>query len=703
MTAAAAIALGGGLLAYVALGVGSVAAAGFVVATALLVLAAVLLGLHEGMLVHGTWLRGLAVVALVVYLSFNAGGFFPGTQAYITLLLLLALALRVGLADYPFAGFNRWVAIVAAVLALYTAWIAVSALWSESLARSLVEANRALLYLVAFVLFASVVRSGAGVRAMLRGIAAGAVVVCAVAAASRLLPDFWPTEPDVGLQRLSYPLTYWNALALLAALGAIVCAHLTTTLQERALVRLVSAAAVPLFAVTLYFTFSRGGLVAAAVGLTAYLLIARPRGIVGGMLASVPAAAIAVATAYASDALASDDFTSPAAVSDGRTVAGVLGACIVGSAIVRLAAMRLDNRLQRIRLAKHRIRRVTFGAAAGAAAIAVVAALALGVPGAVSRQYDRFVAGDTVVSSGADLRQRFTDPGNNHRLSQWHVAVKAWHTDILRGTGAGTYSLDWAKRRKTDFTVTDAHSLYVEALAELGVVGFVLIVGAILLILYRVAIEARGRRRSLYGVVFALVLTWALHAGVDWDWEMPAVTVAIFCLAGAVLATSRRVERDARLLSFAPRLAAVVAVSAVGLVPALVAVSDNRLDAATNAFAAGDCSTAREAAHDSLSALGSRPEPYELLGYCAIDAGDGPGAVRAMAHAVERDPGEPEYRYGLALARAAAGEDPRADARAALERDPLNPLYQGAVRGFALAQPESWGKISRLAPLPPRF
>jgi hypothetical protein len=74
-----------------------------------------------------------------------------------------------------------------------------------------------------------------------------------------------------------------------------------------------------------------------------------------------------------------------------------------------------------------------------------------------------------------------------------------------------------------------------------------------------------------------------------------------------------------------------------------------------------------------------------------------------MGRAVERDPGEAEYRYGLALARAAAGEDPRADARAALERDPLNELYQGAVRGFALAPRQSWGKISRLAPLPPRF
>lgn len=698
----AAILLGGGLLVYVALGVGSGVAAAFVIATSLLILASLLLGLHEQLQAYAPALRTLSIASLVVYLSFNAGGYFPGTQAYLTLLLALALALRIALAEHPFAGFNRWLAGIAAGLAIYTLWAALSGGWSDSTGRALLEANRALLYLFAVVLFGSVARSGDGVRAILRGLAPGALVVCAVASISRLLPNVWPTEPDVGLQRLSYPLTYWNALALLAALGAIVCVHLTTTLQERAAWRIGAAAAIPVFAVTIYLTFSRGGIAALAVGIVVYLAIARPRGVAGALLACVPAV-IAVARAYASDALAGNDFTSSAAVSDGRHVAVVLAACVVAAAVVRAVAIPLDNRLQRIRVPKHLRRSLATGAAGAVVALVVVVGLAVDAPSAISHQYDRFVKGDDVASSGADLRGRLTDPGNNHRLSHWRVAVKSWHTEFVRGTGAGTYELDWAKRRKIDFTVTDAHSLYVETLGELGVIGFAALVLPLLALLYRVARSAQGRRRSLYGAACALVLTWGLHAGVDWDWEMPAVTLPVLCLGAAVVATSRKVEREGRPWSLVPRLAAVVVAAGCALLPALVAVSDNRLDAADAAFAANDCTTTTKAARESLSALGSRPEPYELLGYCAIDRRDGPAAVSAMSSAVKRDPGEAEYRYGLSLARAAAGEDPRPDARAALERDPLNELYQGAVRGFAVAPPDTWGRISRLAPLPPRF
>ena len=44
----------------------------------------------------------------------------------------------------------------------------------------------------------------------------------------------WHTAPDVANERLSYPVTYWNTLGLLAALGIVLAFHLTCTLQRTA-------------------------------------------------------------------------------------------------------------------------------------------------------------------------------------------------------------------------------------------------------------------------------------------------------------------------------------------------------------------------------------------------------------------------------------------------------------------------------------
>ena len=48
-----------------------------------------------------------------------------------------------------------------------------------------------------------------------------------------------------------------------------------------------------------------------------------------------------------------------------------------------------------------------------------------------------------------------------------------------------------------------------------------------------------GPTASLHGAIFASIAAWAAHAGIDWDWELPAVSIIPFALAGAALASSR--------------------------------------------------------------------------------------------------------------------------------------------------------------------
>jgi hypothetical protein len=269
--------------------------------------------------------------------------------------------------------------------------------------------------------------------------------------------------------------------------------------------------------------------------------------------------------------------------------------------------------------------------------------------------------------------------------------MRMFRDEPLHGTGAGTYAVEWTQERRTTAVVDDAHSLYVEVLAETGIVGFVLLVGALLAILLSLAPVGRGVARPLYAAAFAGVLAWAIRAGVDWDWEMPALSLAVFALGGLALArrADGRRAAPAAAVEAAPRhagppqgvrvaigLAAVLAM--VG--PALVLVSERRLDRAVAAFGGGDCGRAVAAATGSIEILSIRPEPYEVLGFCQTRRGFNRLAVEALTRATRQDPNNWEFRYGLALVRAAAGLDPRADARAALALNPRDTRVRTVVQ-----------------------
>jgi hypothetical protein len=84
-------------------------------------------------------LAGLIALALlapaaVVYLAFNAGGYFPSTPGFVAIPFIAALVLRCTLAARPFEGFSRALAVPLVALALYAAWQLASALWSHATA-----------------------------------------------------------------------------------------------------------------------------------------------------------------------------------------------------------------------------------------------------------------------------------------------------------------------------------------------------------------------------------------------------------------------------------------------------------------------------------------------------------------------------------------------------------------------------------------
>jgi O-antigen ligase len=631
---------------------------------------------------------------LTIYLGFHRGGYFPGSQAFATVIVLVCLAARIAYAKRPFSGVTPAAAVVAGCLLLFALLQLLSGSWSDSQARALLEFNRTLLYLAVFVLFASVARSEVALRLMVWALTSALVIVSGAGLLSRLLPESFPTEPSFLASRLSFPLTYWNSLGVLAGVGMVFCLHLTSRARGPIAVRVLAAAALPMLATTVLLTFSRGGILATGVGLVAYALAGRSRGLVSGLLAAVPFTVLAVKTGYDADALATATPTSPQAVQQGGDVARTVVACMAGGAVSRLILVLLDRRFAAIRISARFRRRWLLPAMAATAAVLVVGAIAAGLPGYAERQYERFTGGEMAQTNG-DVRKRLGTPASPARREYWKVGMREFHRAEFKGAGAGTYQLAWERRRPTAETVTDAHSLYVEILGELGILGFVLMVVAIGTMLIAILLRARGRRAPLYGALCAAALVWVIRAGADWDWEVPAVTLWFFALGGAAMAARRR--RLAQATEFAPilRIVGCVAVLALTTVPVLLALSQQHLDTASTAFARGDCRTAAREAEDSISALEVRPEPYELLGYCQIRAGRTRAAVRDMRRAVGRDPRSWNYRYSLAIALATAGADPRRQARIALRLNPREQLVIDLVKRFKGRTRGEWAKGAR--------
>ncbi len=94
------------------------------------------------------------------------------------------------------------------------------------------------------------------------------------------------------------------------------------------------------------------------------------------------------------------------------------------------------------------------------------------------------------------------------------------------------YQTLWERNRPHFAFTINAHSLYLQAMAELGLPGLLLLVILVGAVLCGLAVRARGPQRSLYGALLACGVVWALRAGVDWDWEMPVVTLHILRRSG---------------------------------------------------------------------------------------------------------------------------------------------------------------------------
>ena len=177
---------------------------------------------------------------------------------------------------------------------------------------------------------------------------------------------------------------------------------------------------------------------------------------------------------------------------------------------------------------------------------------------------------------------------------------------------------------------------------------------------------------------------------------MPAVTLWLFIAGGIALAARAKVTGS---VIAGPRNRTALALGwlVLAVAPLLVGLSYQRLQASGQALNASDCASSRQRALSSLSLLAVRPEAYALIGFCDLQQGFPAEALTSMEKSVFYEKHDWNYRYGLAVARAANGLDPRAAAEQALMLNPHEAIILDAVRAFQKPGARNWERASGAA------
>ena len=478
-------------------------------------------------------LTATAVLLLTpTVLAFFSGGYFDEPRLIATLTVWSVVLLVAVAAPQPLPASAPGRAALAG-LALLTIWTAASVSWAPLSDPATDSTVRLVLYLGAFVAAAALLRDELAARAVEPALATGALVVIGYGLSERLLPGLVNlAESAKAFGRLEQPITYWNAEGALAAIGLVLCARLAGARDRPTAVRaLAAAAAVPL-GLGVYLSYSRGAIAAALVGLVVLLAAAPTWSQLRATALAVAGSVVAAACAAAFSGVASLSGSLGDREADGAAMLAIL---IVLMAAAGALQLRLGRAEERGTVATGRMRAARRLPALAAAALAI--GLAVLVAGGLAERG----RGDDQERRRGVSRLASVD---SRRYDYWRVGLDAYSEQPLRGIGAGGFRVEWLRERPVREGALEIHSLPLEMLVELGlpgVLGFSLMVGGV-----AVAGRRALRRNPLLAPGACAVATvWLLHASIDWDWQLPAVTLPALIAAGALIAAAGQPVRAA--------------------------------------------------------------------------------------------------------------------------------------------------------------
>jgi hypothetical protein len=650
-------------------------------------------------------LLALGLGALVAYAAFASGAIELPMEARLevgisVLSLLSFAALLFGRGMRISTSTTGWVGL--ALLTAFAAWTGASMAWSIAPDATWTELNRVIAYaLVA----ATALTVGASLPRAAERIAKGYLVIAAVVALYALGGKAIPAAHIPGLidlnhtaffSRLRAPLAYWNALALFCVLAVPIAVQTAADPARGRRGRAAAVIALVLLLTTIGLTYSRGGVAVLAVALIVLLALGPDRLRTAAVAAAgVIGAAPALAVGFTRSDLTHDLVPLGRRTDDGLLFAAAL---IVGAVAAVLVERLLERRADRIVPTAVQRRRAVAIAAIGAVVAVALAAGGLaasnrGLTGSVSQGFDSF---KSVKFERQNDPARILQTNSGNRWVWWSEAVGAWADRPLAGWGAGSFPLLHRRYRHNALEVLQPHSVPLQFLAEVGLIGALIGLAALGLLAaagaQRVAAGVRAARAGIppgpehrYAIaLFAAVVAWLVHMWFDWDWDIPGVALPLFAFLGVLAARPRGTPGralapprsgavvGARLgaLALAAALTCAVVLSAV-----LPSLARDHTRKATEAFARTNWAEAVRQAD-----IAQRLNPVAVDGLllearAAGRSGQFTLASRVLTDAVRRQPDNPDVWLGVGLLELARGDLPamRAAARHILELDPVAP------------------------------
>ncbi len=557
---------------------------------------------------------------------------------------------------------------------------AISSLWSGSIELSVIEADRVAVYLGFFLAAFLIAQTDERRQRFAEGLTIAVALVVVLGLGSRLLPHVMNVADSLGSgPRLRYPLGYWNANGAIFGIG--VSLLLWTSRQAAwTVLRWLSVAMIPAALLALYFTYSRGGLLALLVASGCLIALSRDRlwllaTLAIGVLGALPA----VLAVQARHSLA-DNLATQATVDQGVTVLLILLAGIAVSLLL-FAALRWEERreggLSGRAVAISRNPSVLRGIALIGVVLAIGAVASVG-----GRAWDQFSSPD--IQFPKNPQEHFSDLSGAGRHDFYKVAIEAAGEKPAFGHGAGTYQFSWEQLRSIELPVHDAHSVYLEAFAELGAVGGVLVLALVGFLLWCAFLAWRTApypERERYAALFAAMLAFAVGAAFDWFWEIAALGAVFFLAAGVVVAARcsqiasdpRRggePEREGRRFGLTVIAVMLAWASAVALVGPLLV--EREIDSSQAAAAREDLGAAIDHANTARSIEPWAASPYVQLGLLTERQGNYGAAIVHFGHAIDREDRNWQWYYLLSRVEHEAGDEEAAEANLKRARE-LNP------------------------------
>lgn len=427
------------------------------------------------------WWPTLALAGVLCFVTFYAkGGLNLQTITITEVVLTLgagAIVAAVVLLSAP--GTRMYGLWPLGLLVALTALSALSVIWSVQPDDSWQESSRMLAYSGVFASGIALVRlAPERWPALLGGLTLAAVVVCGYALLTKVFPDTL-AQADV-YARLEAPFGYWNAIGLTAAMGAIGATWLGARRTGHALLRALAYPAMGILLLTLALAYSRGSLVALALGLVLWFCLV-PRRLRGAALLLVGAlgAGVVATWDFSKHALSSEGVALAQRTSAGHQLGVLIVAMILTLTSVGIAVGFLTGRRPPSLLARRR---------AGAVLLAGLAVVALAFVGALAHS-QRGLTGSVSHAVDALTNPNAKPPPNTPgrltavasvRARYWKEALQIYDAHPVLGAGAGGYDTARQRYREETLEVRHAHGFVVQTLADLGLVGLVLMLALLL-------------------------------------------------------------------------------------------------------------------------------------------------------------------------------------------------------------------------------